>query len=121
MQSVALCAVYMFLVQLILVCGGLIGEGFASNDMSLVSDRIVVCVFSDDYGNQTCYDVCDVTYFHAFLALPMTNMQIVTGYMTSILMTFVMLSILNMYDVLSAKALSNLPTTTFMHEEEVSC
>jgi hypothetical protein len=47
------------------------------------------------------------------------NGQIVTGYMTSVLMTFVMLSILNMYDVLSAKALSNLPTTTFMHEEEV--
>ena len=46
-------------------------------------------------------------------------LQVVTGYMTSVLMTFVMLSILNMCDVLSTKALSNLPTTTFMNQEEV--
>lgn len=70
--------VYMFLVQLVVVCGGLIGEGFWSGDFSLI----------------------------------------VTGYMTSVLMTFVMLSILNMYDVLSSKALSSLPTTTYMEEEE---
>ena len=37
-------AVYMFLVQLILVCGGLIGEGFANNDMSLVSRNASFCV-----------------------------------------------------------------------------
>ena len=29
-------AVYMFLLQLIIVCGGLIGEGFSTKDMSLV-------------------------------------------------------------------------------------
>ena len=31
-------AVYMFLVQLIVVCGGLIGEGFETGDMSLVRE-----------------------------------------------------------------------------------